>query len=406
MNAPAPAAKQNGGQNLPAIRGPRLPYHPAVEERFGIDRASWKALVEAIFPSAQSTESVILALSYCKARRLDPFKRCVHIVGVWDSKHKRMVDTVWPGIGELRTTATRTGVYAGLGKTEFGPMITREFRPANRQPFTMTFPEWAQVTVKRMVQGREVSFEGPMVFWEETFASARDGCPNSMWKNRPRGQIAKCAEAAALRAAFPEELGDMWSDEEAGGWVAKHGVPAGGVINHKPNGGAKGQLESFAGAQPAALEHQQTADPVQDQLDDAAGEDDAVAVDAHQDTGDREAAQATPADDGPPWDDASPHDPETGEVLDGGHPDAGELVDAAEAPPADPDLTIPLPESGDWRGLYKAVSERVEACQTASELRAFMDANAVAIGAIAEHLKTWHRTLEGKITKKLKELPE
>ena len=37
----------NKGQ-LVALKPPRLPYHEAVEERFGIDRAGWKALVEAI----------------------------------------------------------------------------------------------------------------------------------------------------------------------------------------------------------------------------------------------------------------------------------------------------------------------------------------------------------------------
>jgi hypothetical protein len=41
-----------------------------------------------------------------------------------------------------------------------------------------------------------------------------------MWRDRPRGQLEKCAEAAALRAAFPEEIGgDLCSDEVGGGKV-------------------------------------------------------------------------------------------------------------------------------------------------------------------------------------------
>jgi hypothetical protein len=36
---------------LVALKPPRLPYHEAVEERFGIDRAGWKALVEVIHPT-------------------------------------------------------------------------------------------------------------------------------------------------------------------------------------------------------------------------------------------------------------------------------------------------------------------------------------------------------------------
>lgn len=197
--------------NLPAISPPRLPYHPLVQERFGIDKAAWKALVEAIFPNATSVESVVLALSYCKARKLDPFKRNVHIVPIWDKSRGCMTDTVWPGIGELRTTAFRTGEYAGRGETVFGNDITAKIGSVE-----ITYPEWAQVTVRRIVKGREVSFAGPRVYWIETYATVKrnDDTPNDMWSNRPRGQLEKCAEAAALRAAFPEEIGSDHIDDE------------------------------------------------------------------------------------------------------------------------------------------------------------------------------------------------
>jgi hypothetical protein len=52
----------------------------------------------------------------------------------------------------------------------------------------------------------------------ETYA--RQGAselPNSMWAKRTRGQIEKCAEAGALRKAFPEELGNEYSAEEMEG---------------------------------------------------------------------------------------------------------------------------------------------------------------------------------------------
>lgn len=198
-------------EQVPMLSGPRLPYHPAVAERFGIDKASWKALVEAIFPTASSAESVILALSYCKARNLDPFKRVVHIVPIWDSKRRCMVDTVWPGIGELRTTAFRTQEYAGRAATTLGPDVSMLVGSVQ-----MTFPEWAQVTVYRMVKGQKVEFTGPRAYWLETYAHQKrdDPSPNSMWKTRPRGQLEKCAEAAALRAAFPEEIGSDYIPEE------------------------------------------------------------------------------------------------------------------------------------------------------------------------------------------------
>lgn len=205
------------------LKGPRLPYHPLIEERFGIDKSAWKALVEAIFPNATTVESVLLALSYCRARKLDPFKRNVHIVPIWNKEMGAMVDTVWPGIGELRTTAFRTGEYAGRGETAFGPDVTQKVGVVE-----MTFPLWAQVTVYRMIKGQRVEFWGPRVYWLETYAtrSRNDKSPNDMWATRTRGQIEKCAEAAALRAAFPEEVGGDFIPEEVqhemGGHINGH----------------------------------------------------------------------------------------------------------------------------------------------------------------------------------------
>lgn len=213
MTAPQPQEQRQLKPHEAAmvLRPPRLPYHPAIEERFGIDKASWKALVEAIFPNATSVESVILALSYCRARKLDPFKRNVHIVPIWDKQTRSMVDTIWPGIGELRTTAFRTGEYAGRGETVCGPDVSQKIGTED-----MTFPEWARVAVYRMVKGQKVEFVGPKVYWLETYAQQKrdDLTPNEMWRNRPRGQLEKCAEAAALRAAFPEEIGSDFIDDE------------------------------------------------------------------------------------------------------------------------------------------------------------------------------------------------
>ncbi len=215
------AIESNTRENQIVLARPRLPYHPAIKERFGYDKSDWKALVEAIYPVAQTPESVILALSYCKARKLDPFKRCIHIVPIWDSAKGRNVDTIWPGIGELRTTAHRTNCYAGRDKTEFGPDIDKVWEGKTKGKFakafkiTVKFPEWAQVTVYRFMNKERVAFAGPQVYWIETFGKNSGGGPNSMWENRPRGQIDKCAEAAALRAAFPEEVGNEYIQAEA-----------------------------------------------------------------------------------------------------------------------------------------------------------------------------------------------
>lgn len=199
---------------VPAIQGARLPYHPAVSERFGVDQGAWRVLTDAVFPAAERPESIIMALAYCRARNLDIFKKPVQIVPIYDKKRGGMVDTVWPGIAELRTTAMRTGSFAGFDDTAYGPMIEEKLGEQ-----TVRYPEWAQCTVYRLIAGQRVHFVGPKVYWIETYATAgrNTKAPNSMWAKRPRGQLEKCAEAAALRRAFPEEIGNEYAAEEVEG---------------------------------------------------------------------------------------------------------------------------------------------------------------------------------------------
>lgn len=200
----------------PRLAPARLAYHSAALERFGVDRSDWRTLVEAVFPLAGSPESVLLALAYCRARKLDPFKRVVQIVPIWNKDLGRLVDTIWPGIGELRTTAARTGQYVGRDDAVFGTTIK-----AKVGDIEMEYPQWCQITVWRYMHGEPRKFVGPKVWWLETYATRKrdDNAPNQMWQDRPFGQLEKCAEAAALRAAFPEEAGNDLIDDEIG-----HGV--------------------------------------------------------------------------------------------------------------------------------------------------------------------------------------
>jgi len=181
-----------------------------------ISGQTWKVIKETIFPGA-SDESALMAYDYCKVRKLDVLKRPVHIVPIWDTKAKKMVDTVWQSISELRTTAMRTGQYAGCDETIYGPDVTQKVGTVE-----ITFPEWAQVIVYRMVAGQRVPFYGGKVRWLETVSTTKEGNPNAMWKQRPYGQLEKCAEAAALRKAFPEELGNEYCAEEMGNKISNN----------------------------------------------------------------------------------------------------------------------------------------------------------------------------------------
>jgi phage recombination protein Bet len=167
-----------------------------------------------------------MALAYCKHRNLDIFKKPVHIVPMWDTKKGAYVETIWPSISELRTTAARTKQYAGIDEAEFGPPITMQFKGSSgrgqsrkEHDVTLIFPEWCRMTVYRVVPGAGVcKFVGPKVKWIESYATiGASDVPNNMWQERPEGQLEKCAEAAALRRAFPEEIGNEMTAEEMEG---------------------------------------------------------------------------------------------------------------------------------------------------------------------------------------------
>jgi len=182
-----------------------------------VDASQWNALKE-MFDQA-SDQSVGLVIDYCRARKLDPMKKPVHIVPVWSNRRKCMVETVWPSISEIRTTAARTGLFAGQDETKFGPIQKQDLGNAKN----FEFPEWAQVTVYRLVAGQRCAFVGPKVYFLESYATAKRDTqePNAMWSKRTWGQLEKCAEAAALRRAFPEETG-LTADEMAGKSLDDH----------------------------------------------------------------------------------------------------------------------------------------------------------------------------------------
>jgi hypothetical protein len=53
-------------------------------------------------------------------------------------------------------------------------------------------------------------------FYDEYVQTTKEGQPTAFWRRMPRGMLSKCAEALALRRAFPMELSGILADEEVG----------------------------------------------------------------------------------------------------------------------------------------------------------------------------------------------
>lgn len=187
--------------------------YPAVVSR-DIDEPTWLALKDSIYTGAKD-ESILMVLDYCKARGLDPLMKPVHIVpmSVKVGDKYQMRDVVMPGINTYRIQASRSKDLAGTSSPKFGQNI--KVKLGSLKDFV--YPEWCEITVTKLIADRLVDFTAREYFLENYATKGRnDDTPNAMWAKRPKGQLAKCAEAQALRKGWPE-IGQQPTYEEMEG---------------------------------------------------------------------------------------------------------------------------------------------------------------------------------------------
>ncbi|MFG2763115.1 phage recombination protein Bet [Streptomyces rubiginosohelvolus] len=148
-------------------------------------------------------------LHLCQRTQLDPFSRQIYLIGRWDNRQKRKVFTPQTGIDGYRVIAHR--VIAETRHT-FGYEDTL-WCDSNGQWrdvwLSATAPSAAKVTVLR--NGQRFS---AVALYREYVQTDRNDNPTRMWANMGANQIAKCAEALALRKAFPHDLAGVYTAEE------------------------------------------------------------------------------------------------------------------------------------------------------------------------------------------------
>lgn len=195
---------------------------------FDWQREELKQAIRDAYAKGATDAQFLVFLEECKRRNAIPGK---HIYFRLQRQREMRYD---PEVGQMmkqwvekaihitsidffRLTAQRTGEYAGQKRLAWyyldakkEPTIRREAIPdAQMEPYA------AEATVLRK------GFQEPLVRtarWEafvQTF-KGDDGKyrPNPMWQRMGPEMLAKCAEAQALRAAFPEELAGLYIGEE------------------------------------------------------------------------------------------------------------------------------------------------------------------------------------------------
>ncbi len=170
--------------------------------------ATYKAEQIATFKQSiakDCTDAELNLLLYVVARTgLDPHMKQIYAI-VRKSRQKdgsyKSSMTIQTGIDGFRLIAERTGKYSP------GREPSYEYDAQGKLTSATAY-------VKKMTPDGTWHEIGATAFWAEYVQLDFNKNPTSFWLKMPKGQLAKCAEAIALRKAFPGDFNQLYSTEE------------------------------------------------------------------------------------------------------------------------------------------------------------------------------------------------
>ena len=147
-------------------------------------------LIKSQIAKGATDDELKLFLHVADKSGLDPLSRQIYFI----KRSGKM--TIQTGIDGFRAVADRTGQYVGSSDPVF---------EENGE-----IPSKATVTVNKVVGGIVGNFTAT-ARWEEYYPGKSQGF---MWDKMPHTMLGKCAEALALRKAFPAQLSGLYTDNE------------------------------------------------------------------------------------------------------------------------------------------------------------------------------------------------
>lgn len=215
-----------GGEiaTTPAVQGADVAAVPA-------NLGDFKTAVRRMLGLEDASEGEIeLFFHVCQKSGLDPFNKEVYMIGRntevafyvpvnanepdgqkrkemrWVTKYT--IQTAINGFRKrAREIADLKGIQYAQGDAQWcgEDGVWKEVWPESKVPVAAKF------TVFR--DGQPYSFVAH--YSEYVQLSGNPKTPNSMWSKMPRNQLRKCAEAGAIQAAFPDELGGLLLEDAA-----------------------------------------------------------------------------------------------------------------------------------------------------------------------------------------------
>ena len=178
------------------------------------DQTQWDAQQIAVLEAGGidgdvSDAELAAFLHECQRRKLDPFSRQIYLIGRYDRRKGRKVYRSQTSIDGFRLVARRSADKSGI---EYSYEDTIWFDDKGGRHEVWLSPG-SPAAAKVVVVRNGCRFDAVARFGAYV-QTDRDGEPQGLWKNMPDVLIAKCAEALALRKAFPEDLGGIYTEEE------------------------------------------------------------------------------------------------------------------------------------------------------------------------------------------------
>jgi phage recombination protein Bet len=184
------------------------PHAPATELAIRDGQPFWSdkqlAALRQLGIDGASNADLAVFMHFCQRTGLDPFARQVTMI---KRGSKWTIQTEIDGYRVIaRRAATRNRQVISYGPTIWVDENGKEYRRWVRS----TPPAGAEVTI--YIDG--APFPG-YARYEAFVARDSGGNPVNLWKSMPDHMVAKCAEAQALRKAFPQDLADTITGDEA-----------------------------------------------------------------------------------------------------------------------------------------------------------------------------------------------